>query len=202
MSATSGGRIRRSRETLPWIVVVADGGGSSAQTASASRSTDTTVERCATRSGERQAHVRPTDGDDLTVACHLERSEDAQYRLHVTIFAPRRWQPAASRLTSVWRVAAAGHKPPVHTPRRWSTFHRKRGGGDAARGGKVIKGVFDQAQKEEMVHKITETMVGIEGEALRPVTSVIVEEVESGDWGIGGRSMTTQDVKDLQATST
>ena len=67
---------------------------------------------------------------------------------------------------------------------------------------KVVKGVFDQAQKQEMVHKLTETMVGIEGEGLRPVTWVIVEEVESGDWGIGGRGMTTEDIKDVQATST
>jgi len=42
-------------------------------------------------------------------------------------------------------------------------------------------------------------MVGIEGEALRPVTWVTVEEVESGDWGIGGQPVTTQYVKDLQA---
>ena len=67
---------------------------------------------------------------------------------------------------------------------------------------KVVKGVFDQAQKQEMVHKLTETMVGIEGEGLRPVTWVIIEEVESGDWGIGGRGMTTQDIKDVQATAT
>jgi len=66
---------------------------------------------------------------------------------------------------------------------------------------KLIKGVFSEDQKQEMIHKITETMVGIEGEALRPVTWVLVDEVESGDWGIGGRGMTTQDVKDLQATS-
>ena len=64
---------------------------------------------------------------------------------------------------------------------------------------KLIKGVFDTDQKQEMIHKITETMVGIEGEALRPVTWVIVEEVESGDWGIGGHGLTTQDVKDLQS---
>ena len=66
---------------------------------------------------------------------------------------------------------------------------------------KLVKGVFSKDQKQEMIHKITETMVGIEGEALRPVTWVLVDEVESGDWGIGGRGMTTQDVKDLQATS-
>ena len=64
---------------------------------------------------------------------------------------------------------------------------------------KLVKGVFDTDQKQEMIHKITETMVGIEGEALRPVTWVIVEEVESGDWGIGGHGLTTQDVKDLQS---
>ena len=60
----------------------------------------------------------------------------------------------------------------------------------------------DKDQKQEIIHKLTETMVGIEGEALRPVTWVTVEEVESGDWGIGGRAMTAQDVKDLQASAT
>jgi 4-oxalocrotonate tautomerase len=64
---------------------------------------------------------------------------------------------------------------------------------------KLIKGVFDPDQKQEMIHKLTETMVGIEGEAMRQVTWVTIEEVESGDWGIGGNALTTQDVKDLQA---
>jgi 4-oxalocrotonate tautomerase len=41
-------------------------------------------------------------------------------------------------------------------------------------------------------------MVEIEGEAMRPVTWVTIEEVESGDWGIGGKALTTQDVRDLQ----
>jgi 4-oxalocrotonate tautomerase len=50
-----------------------------------------------------------------------------------------------------------------------------------------------------MIHKITETMVGIEGESLRSVTWVLVEEIESGDWGIGGQGITAQHVKDLQA---
>jgi len=67
---------------------------------------------------------------------------------------------------------------------------------------KLVKGVFSKDQKAEMIHKITETMVGIEGEALRPVTWVLVSELESGDWGIGGSGKTTQDIKDLQATST
>src|ERR1700722_7612422 len=65
---------------------------------------------------------------------------------------------------------------------------------------KVIKGVFDSSQKKEMISQLTETMVSIEGEALRGVTWVTIEEVESGDWGIGGNAVTAQYVKDLQKT--
>ena len=43
---------------------------------------------------------------------------------------------------------------------------------------KLIEGVFDAAQKREMIEKLTDTMVDIEGEAMRPVTWVTVEEVE------------------------
>jgi 4-oxalocrotonate tautomerase len=64
---------------------------------------------------------------------------------------------------------------------------------------KLIEGVFSEAQKKEMIQKITDTMVSIEGENMRQVTFVIVEEVKSGDWGIGGKGMTTADVKSLQS---
>jgi 4-oxalocrotonate tautomerase len=64
---------------------------------------------------------------------------------------------------------------------------------------KVIEGVFTEAQKGEMVRKLTDAMVSIEGENMRPVTWVVVEEVKSGDWGIGGKSLTTAEVKALAA---
>jgi 4-oxalocrotonate tautomerase len=64
---------------------------------------------------------------------------------------------------------------------------------------KLIEGVFTQEQKREMVTRLTETMVAIEGENMRPVTWVVVEEVRSGDWGIGGQPLTTADVKALAA---
>jgi 4-oxalocrotonate tautomerase len=41
--------------------------------------------------------------------------------------------------------------------------------------------------------------VGIEGENMREVTWVVVEEVQSGDWGIGGKALSTEDVKALAA---
>lgn len=65
---------------------------------------------------------------------------------------------------------------------------------------KLIEGVFNTDQKHEIITRLTETMVDIEGEAMRPVTWVTIEEVNSGEWGIGGKAMTTQDVKDLQAS--
>ena len=64
---------------------------------------------------------------------------------------------------------------------------------------KLIEGVFTEAQKREMVRKLTDAMVSIEGENMRHVTWVIVEEVKSGDWAVGGRPVTTADVKELAA---
>ena len=64
---------------------------------------------------------------------------------------------------------------------------------------KMIEGVFTPTQKQEMIRKLTDTMVSIEGENMRPVTVVVVEEVGSGDWGIGGNPLTTSDAKALAA---
>jgi 4-oxalocrotonate tautomerase len=64
---------------------------------------------------------------------------------------------------------------------------------------KIIEDVFTEAQKAEMVTKLTDAMVSIEGENMRSVTWVVVEEVKSGDWGIGGKTLTTADVKALAA---
>ena len=64
---------------------------------------------------------------------------------------------------------------------------------------KLIEGVFSEAQKQEMIEKLTDTMVSIEGENMRAVTWVIVEDVKSGDWGIGGKPITTADVKKIAA---
>lgn len=64
---------------------------------------------------------------------------------------------------------------------------------------KLIENVFTPEQKREIVEKLTETMVSIEGENMRSVTWVVVEEVKSGDWGIGGGALTTEDVRALAA---
>jgi 4-oxalocrotonate tautomerase len=62
----------------------------------------------------------------------------------------------------------------------------------------LIEGVFDRDQKKRMIQEITEVMVRIEGEAMRDVTWVRIQELASGEWGIGGKPLTTADIKALQ----
>ncbi len=65
---------------------------------------------------------------------------------------------------------------------------------------KLIEGVFSSEQKSQIIRKLTDTMVSIEGEAMRSVTWCVVEEVKSGDWGIAGKPLSTADVKALAAS--
>lgn len=64
----------------------------------------------------------------------------------------------------------------------------------------LIENVFTPEQKQQIVHKLTDAMVEVEGEAMRGVTWVTIQEVRSGEWGIGGQPMTTADVKALAAS--
>jgi 4-oxalocrotonate tautomerase len=64
---------------------------------------------------------------------------------------------------------------------------------------KLIEGVFTPAQKQEMIRMLTNAMVSIEGENMRSVTWVCIEEVKSGDWGIGGDALTVEHVRALAA---
>jgi 4-oxalocrotonate tautomerase len=64
---------------------------------------------------------------------------------------------------------------------------------------KLIEDVFTPEQKGEILEKLTEAMVSIEGETMRNVTWVVIEEVRSGDWGIGGAALRTEDVKAMAA---
>ena len=63
----------------------------------------------------------------------------------------------------------------------------------------VIKDVFTPEQKETLIEKVSEAMIEIEGEAMRPVTWVRINEVAEGDWAIGGQSLTASAVHAMAA---
>ena len=62
---------------------------------------------------------------------------------------------------------------------------------------KILEGVFSPDQKQEMIRRMTDIMVNLEGEHMRPLTLVVIEEVKSGDWGVGGKAFSCADVKAL-----
>jgi 4-oxalocrotonate tautomerase len=61
----------------------------------------------------------------------------------------------------------------------------------------AIKGVFTPEDKKTIIEKVTDAMVAVEGESLRHYTVVTINEIESGDWGIGGKALTADHVKSV-----
>jgi 4-oxalocrotonate tautomerase len=64
---------------------------------------------------------------------------------------------------------------------------------------RLIEGVFSDTQKQQIIERLTDAMVSVEGENLRPVTWCVLDEVKSGDWGIAGQGMTAEAVHALAA---
>ena len=61
----------------------------------------------------------------------------------------------------------------------------------------VIKDVFTPQQKQQLIDKVTEAMIEVEGENMRGVTWVRVQEFEGGHWAIGGKALHASDVHAL-----
>jgi 4-oxalocrotonate tautomerase len=62
----------------------------------------------------------------------------------------------------------------------------------------IIENVFTPEQKKQMITKLTDTLVSIEGEALRPYTLVVIDEVKEGNYSVGGQALYASDVHRLQ----
>lgn len=64
---------------------------------------------------------------------------------------------------------------------------------------KVFEHELSESQTREMIQQVTDAVVTIVGEILRPATWVVIDEVKSGNWGVGGTALTLDDVKALAA---
>jgi 4-oxalocrotonate tautomerase len=60
---------------------------------------------------------------------------------------------------------------------------------------KGVGGYLTPDQRKELISKVTEAVLAVEGEGLRDVTWVIVEDVAPGAWGVGGRPVTDVDLR-------
>jgi 4-oxalocrotonate tautomerase len=64
---------------------------------------------------------------------------------------------------------------------------------------KVFEQELTKNQTQDLIAGITETVTSVTSEKLRDVTWVIVHEVRSGNWGIGGNALALDDVKKMMA---
>jgi len=66
---------------------------------------------------------------------------------------------------------------------------------------KGISGFLSLQQKQDIISKVTDAIVSVEGEGLRPVIWVIIEDVASGEWGVGGQAVTTDAIRAMSQAS-
>lgn len=61
----------------------------------------------------------------------------------------------------------------------------------------LIKDAWTPEQKQEILQVVTNALVNHLGESSRPLTWSRIIEVENGDWWIGGKPFTIEDVDSL-----
>lgn len=66
---------------------------------------------------------------------------------------------------------------------------------------KGVSGYLSPEQKKALIERVTDAVLSVEGEGIRPVTWVILEDVPEGQWGVGGSIATAQMLRDMAAAS-
>ena len=64
---------------------------------------------------------------------------------------------------------------------------------------KVFEEELSESQSQDLIRKVTEAIIPFVGEKLRANTWVLIEEIASGSWGIGGQALGLKDVRAIQS---
>jgi 4-oxalocrotonate tautomerase family enzyme len=64
---------------------------------------------------------------------------------------------------------------------------------------KVFEDELSNSQAKDLIHKVTEALIPFVGEKLRDNTWVLIEEIASVSWGIGGKVFGLTDVHAIQS---
>ena len=62
---------------------------------------------------------------------------------------------------------------------------------------KVFEDELSQEQSKDLINKITDAVTEVTSDELRDVTWVIIDEVKSGHWGVGGKAIGLDDVRKI-----
>ena len=63
----------------------------------------------------------------------------------------------------------------------------------------LMEGALTADQKREFIRRVTDAALSVYAESMRPYCWVLLEDITSGQWGVGGQGLTTQDIKGLMA---
>ena len=64
---------------------------------------------------------------------------------------------------------------------------------------KVFEEELSESQSQDLIRKVTEAIIPLVGEKLRANTWILIEEIASGSWGIGGQAVSLKDVRAIQS---
>jgi 4-oxalocrotonate tautomerase len=65
----------------------------------------------------------------------------------------------------------------------------------------VFEDELSEQETQALIKSVTDSTVSVVGTALRPYTWVVVHQVRSGNWGIGGDALGLKNVRALQGRS-
>jgi 4-oxalocrotonate tautomerase len=63
----------------------------------------------------------------------------------------------------------------------------------------LVENAITPEQKQELISRITDAVTSVYGEAMRPYTWVLIDEIPSGQFGAGGHGYTTKEIHGLMA---
>ena len=64
---------------------------------------------------------------------------------------------------------------------------------------KVFEEELSESKSQDLIRKVTEAIIPFVGEKLRANTWILIEEIASGSWGIGGQALGLKDVRASQS---
>ena len=63
----------------------------------------------------------------------------------------------------------------------------------------LVENAISAEQKQQLISRITDAVVSVYGENMRPNTWVLIDEIRSGQFGAGGHGFTTEEIKAAMA---
>ena len=61
----------------------------------------------------------------------------------------------------------------------------------------LVENAITTEQKQQLITRLTDAVVSVYGENMRPVTWVLIDEIKSGLFGAGGHGYTTEEIQTL-----